>query len=125
VSQLPKQEKYLSLDEFKEWYTQNSPEGKKKGEFTYYMDWAGFNIPSYILKPFYDGKFDPLSVREQEFLKFFEDKQEKFYVIGTTGDTELYALRHETAHGLFYTNEDYRREVLGVLDEIDKKDRDK
>ena len=24
-------------------------EGKKKGEFTYYSDWNGFNIPSYIL----------------------------------------------------------------------------
>jgi hypothetical protein len=58
--------KYFTLDEFKEWYIKTSPNGKKSGKFTYYTDWGGFNIPSYILKPFYNGAFNPLSENEKQ-----------------------------------------------------------
>ena len=58
--------KIFSLDEFKEWYTANSEKGKAKGKFTYYDDWGGFNIPSYILEPFYKGLFNPLSEKESK-----------------------------------------------------------
>jgi hypothetical protein len=105
--------KVFSREEFKAWYTVNSPKGKKTGKFTYYTDWTGFNIPSRVLKPFYAGKFDPLSKQEQAFLKLFKAKSGKFYIIGTFGKQE--ALDHEIAHGLFSTNSKYRAEVRTVL----------
>lgn len=45
--------KTFSLEEFKEWYIKNSEKGRETGEFTYYEDWSGFNIPSYVMRPFY------------------------------------------------------------------------
>jgi hypothetical protein len=53
--------KVFTLDEYKNWYINHSPRASKDGVFTYYEDWNGFNIPSKILKPFYGGKFSPLS----------------------------------------------------------------
>lgn len=111
----------FSLEEFKEWYIQNSPNGRKTDEFTYYSDWNGFNIPSFIMKPFYEGKFDPLSEQERKFLEKFKDEPEPFYIVGvhkTTKNLDFY-LRHEVAHGLFYTDEIYRTEVLKLLSQFD------
>ncbi|VVB82491.1 Uncharacterised protein [uncultured archaeon] len=109
--------KIFTLDEFKEWYIKNSMGGEKTGKFTYYDDWEGFNIPSYVLNPFYSGKFNPLSDKEKRFLELFEKEKEKFYVIGVNKETKTLGadLTHEIAHGLFYTDKDYREEILNVL----------
>lgn len=124
--------KIFTLEEFKKWYTINSPIGKTKGVFTYYTDWSGFNIPSEILHPFFQGKFDPLSEQELKFLKLFKDKikkEEKFYIIGTYGRKDDYwkkeVLRHEIGHGLFYTNPEYKKEVLKILQEIKPEKKEK
>jgi hypothetical protein len=109
--------KCFSLAEFQNWYIQNSPGGRATGRFTYYTDWAGFNIPSVVLVPFYDGLFDPLSEQEQEFLLRFKNEKQPFYVIGAhqqAGDLHE-TLLHEVAHGLFYTDTGYRNAVLEIL----------
>ncbi len=85
----------FSLEEFKKWYI------SEKGAFTYEKDWPGFNIPSYILKPFYEGKFDPLSEGEKEFLDIFRGKAEPFYIIGTSKENPPEYMDHELAHALF------------------------
>ncbi|MBU0470866.1 MAG: hypothetical protein ABIG52_03050 [Nanoarchaeota archaeon] len=115
--------KIFTLKEYKEWYTTNSPHQNSLGKFTYYEDWIGFNIPSYVLNPFYEGNFDPLSAREQKFLDLFRDKRDKrYYVIGTSGETDQSALQHEIAHGLFYTIPDYKREVLKIFEPLTRKE---
>ncbi len=108
----------FSLDEFVEWYTVNSPKGKETGEFTYYTDWNGFNVPSSALDPFYGGKFNPLSYKEQFLLGLFEE-DERFYVFGSHMKKPGKTRDHEMAHALFYTNPDYRAEVLEIIDSID------
>lgn len=113
--------KYFTLSKFKHWYTSNSPDGKKTGRFTFYQDWGGFNVPSYVLKPFLKGKFDPLSEEEKKLLEYFKNKKGKFYIIGTYGNRTKSVLEHEIAHALFYTNKKYKGEVLRVLHEIDSK----
>lgn len=107
----------FSLDEYKEWYTNNSPNGIKTGKFTYYEDWGGFNIPSTILKPFYDGQFDPLSESERRLLDVFKDEVDIFYIIGIHREVEHAEkiLEHEIAHGLFFTNAEYRNKVYSIL----------
>ena len=115
--------KIFTLEEFKTWYIKNSSKGKETGEFTYYIDWSGFNIPSEVLNPFYESRFNPLSEREQVFLDLFVSKEHPFYIIGTYGDDNVSTLKHEIAHGLFYTNPKYKAEVLKVLEEIDTQKR--
>ena len=101
--------KIFSLEEYKQWYT------KVNGKFSYYEDWTGFNIPGHILKPFYEGKFDPISMQEYSFLEIFKNNRENFYIIGTSLEHGDEYIEHETVHGLFYLRPDYRKKVLEVL----------
>jgi len=116
--------KFFSLEEFKDWYTRTSPKGIKTGKFTYYSDWAGFNIPSNTLQPFYEGRFDPLSDQEQQLLDLFSAERGAFYIIGIHSETKYteQLLQHEIAHALFYTNDDYRAEVLQIISKYDTED---
>jgi len=103
----------FSLDEFKKWYTED------RGSFSYHTDWNGFNFPSHILKPFKEGKFDPLSKEEQAVLDMLEQHEGKFYVIATHKEASTKTFDHEIAHALFYLHEDYRTEVLNILSKYD------
>jgi hypothetical protein len=102
----------FSRREFKEWYKRD----RGSDIFTYEVDWTGFNFPSWVLKPFYEGKFDPLLDCEKKLLEQFEHiKDERFYVIGTLPcDKEI--LIHEIAHGLWDCNEQYREEQQFIID---------
>lgn len=103
--------KIFTLDEFKEFYKSIHP----KNKFTYYKDWAGFNVPGHIVKRFIDGKFNPLTKEEKKLLKKIKDIKGKFYLIGYAGSS-LSTKKHEIAHGMFYTNPEYRREVMKELE---------
>lgn len=109
--------KVFSLKDFKEWYKKNSPNGIKTGKFTYYSDWNGFNIPSYVLKPFYKGLFNPISVKEKKILDIFDKEKGIFYIIGVHKESKISdnVLKHEIAHGLFYTNKKYKEEIISLL----------
>jgi len=116
--------KIFTLDEYKAWYIQNSPNKKESGVFTYYDDWAGFNIPSEILQPFYEGRFSPLSDKETTLLNLFERRRNQLFYIVATGKNdregnEDSSLDHENAHGLFYTRPEYRDEALLAISLID------
>lgn len=102
--------KIFSLDEYKQWYT------KVNGNFSYYEDWTGFNVPGHILKPFYEGKFDPISMKEYNLLEIFKYDKQDFYIIGTSFEKNGNEyLEHEIVHGLFYLRPEYRKNVLEVL----------
>ena len=101
--------KIFTLGEFRDWYS------RKNGGFTYYTDWAGFNIPSHIIKPFRTGVFDPLSEKEKALLELLPDRLEPHYVIGTYDGGQNDVLEHEICHGLYYIDEEYRDEVNRLL----------
>ena len=106
--------KIFSLDKYIEWYAKNTDEGRKNG-FNYYDFWEAFNIPSYVLNPFYEGKFTLLTPEEKSLLTAFEGvNHDKFYIIGTYGDDALLeeSIYHELSHGLFYSNPEYKGEIL-------------
>jgi hypothetical protein len=105
--------KIFSRNEFKKWYRT-----QREGQFTYHEDWGGFNIPSYILNPFYEGKFKNLTHREKDLLEAFKRMKHPFYIIGTM-DGKTATLNHEISHGRFYTNLAYRQEILDVLTKVD------
>jgi len=107
-------DKIFSLEEFKIWYASTTDNNK----FTYYSDWSGFNFPSYILKPFYDGSFDPLTADEKSILDILRSETGEFYVIGTFKNEDI---KHEMAHAKFYVDPNYRKQVKKVISKIDTK----
>ncbi len=93
----------FSLEQYMDWYAE------RYGNFTYYQDWSGFNVPSSAFAPFYDGRFDPLSEKEKQLLSLFKDLTQRFYVIGVYDAGVKSSLTHELAHGLFFTDPVYRQ----------------
>lgn len=111
----------FSRTEFKQYYKSVSETGK----FTYLSDWGGFNIPSKVLTPFYEGKFPFITEREKAILDLFKDKKGAFYLIGgfkeNTKDKkkalfwEAETIIHELAHALYYFDPVYHEKVERVL----------
>ena len=108
--------KIFSRTQYKNWYRT-----EKNGHFSYYEDWTGFNIPSYVFRPFYDGDVRFKTDREIRLLEEFKElylSGSKFYVIGAPAGA-VSTLNHEIAHGLYYTNPTYKKSVDEVLESID------
>ncbi|MEK7115291.1 MAG: hypothetical protein AAB847_02960 [Patescibacteria group bacterium] len=101
--------KIFSWEEFMDYYAE------KRGEFTYFEDFVGFNLPFETLTPFYNKKFDPLTEKERRFLELLKNKKKGSYIIGATRNCDIEDLRHEIVHGLFHTRPDYKRAVLNCL----------
>lgn len=96
----------FSLEQYMDWYA------AENGNFTYYQDWSGFNVPSTAFRPFYEGKFDPLGQKEKHLLGLFADLKERFYVIGIY---ENGSLTHELAHALYFIDDAYREAVQAEM----------
>ncbi len=90
------------------WYKQ------ARGSFSYPWDWAGFNFPGHILRPFREGRFDPLTRREKALLQVLEAVTDQDYVIGTHEDFAD-SLDHELAHAFWHLDPAYRAAVEAVL----------
>jgi hypothetical protein len=101
--------KIFTLKEFRKWYS------RENAEFTYYEDWSAFNIPYYVLEPFFEGKFNPLSDKEEQLLSLFDKNEKDYYIIGIYKGSHQEILKHEIAHALFYTIPEYREKVLQLL----------
>lgn len=106
--------KVFTLEEFMDWYA------SEKGEFTYFSDWSGFNIPSSVLKPFKRGVFDPLTKKEARLLEMFRSVRPPFYILATYDQSK--SILHEVVHGLFFIDADYRRKVKDALTQLNLKD---
>src|SRR6266436_1245101 len=99
----------FSLEQYMDWYAE------RYGNFTYYQDWSGFNVPSTAFQPFYEGKFDPLNEKETQLLGLFKDLRERFYVIGVYDSGAKDSLTHELAHALFFIDDRYREAVREAM----------
>jgi hypothetical protein len=99
----------FSLEQYMDWYA------ARYGNFTYFQDWSGFNLPSTALRAFYEGKFDPLSEKERQLLRLFKDLRERFYVIGVYDSGAKESLTHELAHALYFVDDAYRKAVRAAM----------
>lgn len=100
---------HFSLNEFKAIYSKN-----KNGVFTYYDDWAGFNVPGHVVIKFFEV-FTDLSPREKRLKTMLVDalaSKEAFYVIGIPSRHRKSIWEHEMAHALFYTQPSYKKAML-------------
>lgn len=105
--------KSFSIHDYMRWYAKN----QGRGVFTYPKDWGGFNVSSdtinQILKPgfikdwnYYDDELKAIFLEA----KAASTNKSQFYIIGTMKD-DARTLRHEIAHGLYFTNLEYRAKM--------------
>lgn len=99
----------------------------KKDVFTYPEDWSGYNIPSNILEKGVD-----IFYKQTEYDNVMNDiysycalnSQHKnngtrcnWYLIGASSK-DLKTLNHEIAHGLYFTNKNYKKDVNKLIEDI-------
>jgi hypothetical protein len=94
--------KIFTLGQLRHWYS------VKYGANTYYRDWSGFNFPSYVLNPFKNGLFDPLTEEEVALLELFRYRDDNFYIIGANNDN---VTKHELTHALYWYNTKYKQDI--------------
>jgi hypothetical protein len=94
------QDKVFSLEDFMDWYAQTY------GNFTYYRDWSGFNLPiSYIKKL---SKFKNKTKKEKALLESVKDIRKGYLIAIYKQDPEkLETFYHEFSHNLFNLNKEY------------------
>lgn len=101
--------KTFSLSEYKTWYIKNY------GQWSYYSDWSGFNIPGDKVSSF--KKVNPkLRLWEKAILKELP-LNKKFYLIATYEGGRNDILDHEIAHAMFYLNPEYKNEMTNLVNE--------
>jgi len=106
--------KPFKILEFIEWYTGSFG----KGVFSYMRDWAGFNIPGHIIYDVWDNGI-PDENDYDNIMDYVREKCEEkypdgqFYIIGAVGKNG--ALRHEIAHGFFYTQPEYKKQMTKLV----------
>jgi hypothetical protein len=99
----------------------------KKRTFTYPDDWSGYNIPSNIVEKANDVFYKETEYDEIMNNIYFHcaiDSQNKndgtrcdWYLIGASSK-DLKTLDHEIAHGLYFTNKDYKKDCKRLIDSI-------
>lgn len=118
--------KEFSWEHFMHLYTKKT----KQELFTYPKDWSGFNIPSKVIEKAITtfsfktwGRYDEIMSHiwhycENYPLKF-EKPRTKWYLIGYGGN-DIATLKHEVAHGFYYTNRNYKSEMDHLISKIGK-----
>lgn len=99
----------------------------KKKTFTYPEDWSGYNIPSNILQiahHIFCGETEYDNIMNDIYWYCVSDVQKKnegkdvdWYLIGASSK-DLRTLDHEIAHGLYFTNRDYKKDTNKLIKEI-------
>jgi hypothetical protein len=99
----------------------------KKKTFTYPEDWSGFNIPSNIVekgmnvfskdKGPYDEIMSDIWYHCENYPLRFEKPRTKWYLIGADSFKSS-TMNHEIAHGLYYTNNNYKKYCDYLISEI-------
>mmetsp|Transcript_34812 Transcript_34812/g.75656 ORF Transcript_34812/g.75656 Transcript_34812/m.75656 type:complete len:422 (+) Transcript_34812:36-1301(+) len=125
----------FSLEQIRDKYRREGRSSSNKG-WSYYLDWPGFNLPGKVVD-WCEENMQPLRTIESTLLSAVRAHTHMtspgscYYVIGTCGDDEahvvgkesdqrerLSTLHHEMAHGLWATNEWYRKTVKVELNKL-------
>lgn len=111
--------KSFSIFDFMKWYSAKYG----GGSFTYPNDWNGFNIPGNIIFDMRNQHLIPdKNTYDYEMYNGWKECYAKtgsmnFYIIGVVKGNN--ALSHEIAHGLFYLNPEYKKEMKKLVQGLD------
>ena len=93
-----------------------------KGTINYWTFWWGFNVPGDVASKFFDLFENELTEKEKKLLTIilpiYEKYKENFYLIGVYKEKDII---HEKAHGLFYLNPNYKKEMIKVIQSYSQK----
>lgn len=99
----------------------------KKNLFTYPEDWSGFNIPSNIVekglnafnkdKGPYDEIMSDIWYHCENYPLRYNKPRTKWYLIGADSFKSK-TMDHEIAHGLYYTNKEYKKNCNELISNI-------
>ncbi len=112
--------KYFTYEQAIDAYTYLDLKDKKKAKFTYFDDWNGFNVPGDVIDSFY-ATFE-LNFTDKEFKlinKLRNTIADNFYIIGVV-EKDKSTMKHEVAHGLYYLNKEYKKEMNKLLKRMPK-----
>lgn len=104
-------EQTFSVYDFLETYTEEN------GEFGYFENVYGFNVPGASFKRFYERHAGQLTAKEQallEAVKSAVDYNGDFYIIATKQDDDS-TIDHEISHAIYYFNQEYRDRVAELV----------
>lgn len=107
--------KALRLEKFMDVYA------KKYGNFTYFTDWAGFNVPDYAVRGFEQAYYS-LDMTDKEFMlleSISRIEDDKYYIIASHTDD---AYNHEVAHAFYYLRPQYKKDVDALIDSLPASD---
>ncbi len=118
--------KFFKMDDFMKWYAKAYGEGS----FSYPADYNGFNIPGKVL----ERVIRELYIKQYDYKTQYDYVMESivYHALSLNGDFNFYLIgvhtekpdtsttKHEIAHGLYYINKSYRREVDTLLKETPK-----
>ena len=115
----------FTIEEYMKIYTHNN----NKKYFSYPDDWAGYNIPSATLieasKRFKDtsGPYDNIMSRiieycESESMKRNNNEPHLWYLMGVDDLLNSRIMNHEIAHGLYYTNNEYKSNMDNLIENM-------
>lgn len=111
-----KHKKFSVWDYFK-WYSKKFGDGC----FSYTKDFSGYNLPLIVAKKCYEIN-QVETPYDKEMLdiidSLFENGKRK-YLIGVD-DLENATFNHELAHGLYYTNIEYKNEMNKIIGKISR-----
>lgn len=119
--------KKFKMEDYIKWY--KSQQGPDQKDFTYAQDWSGFNLPSETIEDCLaniEDENDWDIMMKSIIQTIREEETEKFYLLGVenmdmNGED---VLDHEISHGMFYTDQNYKREIEKLISQMDPKDRD-
>lgn len=106
----------FNIFEYMDHYRKN----RKRAVFTYADDWAGYNVPSESLEQCINGieeeSHTPYDHHMGNIVWWIRQHQKRgvFYLIGVD-KADSWIMDHEMAHALFYTNPEYRKEMMDLV----------
>ena len=107
--------KYFTLEKFMDLYAKD----QKKNKFTYFEDWNGFNVPGNIVMHFQYMFLNNITEKEEKLFSKITYLNGEFYIIGVDNKGKN-TIEHEVAHGLYYLNKDYNKQMSKLMKEMPK-----
>lgn len=110
---------FFTIEQFKTRYVSKHPEKAAPGEFTYFADWHGFNVPGHVIELF-ATKFHDRTPFEDALIALVRAQQGKAYVIGWHEDASDHhnALAHELAHARWYLLPKWREQAEALVNQF-------
>ncbi|MHA2063095.1 MAG: hypothetical protein ACXABY_01820 [Candidatus Thorarchaeota archaeon] len=108
--------RFFTSDEFKQAYAEF-----KGGEFTYYTDWNGFNVPGDVADKFikmFEADLEPWTHEQQlvDAIKEHREPNGRYYVIGTHTQGVSTVGDHELSHAFWHLDLTYRESAQHLVE---------